>query len=1197
MLKTFFLSEIKYVLKQPLVYIFFGLFALLAFGGVSSDSITIGGSVGNVLRNAPHVITIYTTVMTIFGLLVATAFFNNAALRDHNNEFNEILFSTPISKPGYFFGRFFGALILATIPLLGVFIGFIMGAFISPIVGWIPPERFGAFHLNTFINNYFLFILPNMFIAGAIIYALANKWKSSIISFVGTLIIIMAYVISGRLMSDIDNEIIGALTDIFGTRTYGLSAKYYTAAEKNTLNPGFSGLLLVNRVFWIAMGILILAISFVGFSFKEKNKKVKIEKAGKQQKDLAAIVKPKTSQAYAGHIGWRQFKSFFKISFLSIIKSTTLRILFIFSAIMLIVGLYGGYDYYGLQSYPLTYKLLDSIDNNASLFMMIILVFFSGEIIWRDRSHKINEVIDATPHASFISLLAKTLSLVATLTVLHAIFVVYGVMYQLFQGYTRIELNVYFLDFLYTKLPQYLTWSGILVLVQVVLNNRYMGYFVSLLVIFIWELALTIFDIESNMLAVGGAPALLYSDMNSFGPGLLGAMWFNLYWIMFALLCLILAGILWNRGTGKTLLERIKVIRKQISRPYGVFAGAALLVWILIAGFVYYNTQILNPYDTQDESDLQLVTFEKKYKKYENTDHLKLTKAKYFIDIFPNQRDVKTKTLWELTNETKVTIDSLHFITNEDWHTEFKIPDAELVLEDETYGYLIYKLNTPVNPGETIAIEIAGSFVTQGFRNNLAGIDAKVIKNGTFFNNFNFSPSIGYSPNMELSDPNKRKKHGLPVKKVMPQLAKDSTKHHMMNYLSEGRSDFIPIESVISTASDQTAIAPGSLIRKWNENGRSYFHYKLDYPSQHFYSFVSGRYEKATRKWNGIDIEVYHDKKHNQNIEMMLNAIENALDYYTKNYGPYQHRQCRIIEFPRYSTFAQAYPGTMPYAESFGFVVDLEDKTKNNIIDAVIAHEISHQWWAHQLVGANMQGGTFLSESFAEYSSLMTMRNTSKSPMQMREFIKYNHDRYLRGRSGEKKKELPLYKVENQQYVHYGKGSIVLYALQDYIGEDKVNLALRNFLNEYSYKKPPYPTSLDFLEYLEPQIPDSLKYLVDDWFKEITLYDNRLKNATYEKKGKNKYRVSVDIESYKIKADSIGNETKVPMDDWIDIGFFLDEAEEQLYHEERIRINKNETSLKFELDSLPVKAAIDPRMLLIDRIYNDNIKRIQTVED
>ena len=234
MFKTFFLSELKYTLKQPMVYIFIFILALMEFFATVSDNVQIGEAIGNIHRNSPYIITIHVTIFSIFSLLMAVAFFNNAALRDHNNDFNEILFTTPLSKPGYFFGRFFGALVLSTLPLLGVFFGMLLGTYMNSIFGWVDASSYGDFYLETFVNNYLLFILPNMFLAGTVIFAMANKWKSTVISFVGGLVIIVAYIVSGSLMSDVDNETIAALSDIFGINTYTIETKYFTPVEKNT---------------------------------------------------------------------------------------------------------------------------------------------------------------------------------------------------------------------------------------------------------------------------------------------------------------------------------------------------------------------------------------------------------------------------------------------------------------------------------------------------------------------------------------------------------------------------------------------------------------------------------------------------------------------------------------------------------------------------------------------------------------------------------------------------------------------------------------------------------------------------------------------------------------------------------------------------------------------------------------------------
>lgn len=1193
MFKNFFLADLKYSLKGSMVYIFFFLMALMTFAATTSDNVVIGGSVGNIYKNSPHIITVFTTIMSIFGLMIATAFFNNAALKDYSNNFNEILFSTPLNKSGYYFGRFFSALLISTIPMLGVFVGIYLGSIVGPAFGWVDADRFSDFYLATFVNNYFIFILPNMFFAGTIIFTLAHKFKSTVISFVGSLLIIITYVIAGVLMSEVDNLNTAALSDTFGINTYEIYSRYYTTIEKNTLNPGFNGVLLMNRIIWIGIGIIILIASYFSFSFQEKNNKVKKQKEQKIEETILFQL-PKLHPDFSLKTEWIHFKSFFKINFLSIIKSVTFKILFLFSMILLVANMAGGFESFGLKSYPLTYKMIDLINNSTATFVVIILVFFSGELVWRDRDSKINEVVDATAHSPFVSLFAKALSLISITILLHVFFITFSIIYQLLNGFTRIDLSVYLISFANTSLVKYIIWSGIVIFIQVLLNNKYLGYFTSILVIFVSSIVMLILRIETNMVFIGEGPSIRYSDMNNFGPGMQGRIWFNIYWIVFSFICLLLAAALWNRGVLSSLKNRVKNINKQVPKLYKILIFSSVVLWLGIASFVYYNTQVLNTYKTSKQNNIESAELEKKYKKYENVNLPKIVKVKYFVDIFPHKRDAHIKTVLLLKNESEEEIDSLHFILSDEWKIDIKIPNSKIVLNDEKLLYRIYELDKNLQANETMEIEIYSDFVTQGFENSRGS--TKVIKNGTFFNNFDFLPSLGYTNRIELNDKNTRKKHGLKEKDRMPKLEENCSENCMENYLTEGLSDFINIETVISTSEDQIAIAPGSLIKEWTTDGRNYYSYKVDHYAQHFLSFISGKYEIATRNWKGVTMEVYHDKNHSVNVEMMLDAIERSLDYYTKNFGPYYHKQCRIIEFPRYSSFAQAFPGTMPYSESMGFTTNLEDADKNNIVDAVIAHEMAHQWWAHQVVGASMQGSTMFSESFAEYSSLMTMKHLTNDQMKMRKFLKYDHDRYLRGRSSEVSKELPLYLVENQQYIHYGKGSVILYALQDYIGEDKVNLAMRNFLEEFKYQKPPYPTSLDFIKHLEPQVPDSLKYIITDWFKEITLYDNRMKETSYKELANGKYEVTMHIESYKFKADSIGNEKKVDINDWIDIGIFADKDEEVLIFQKRVKITDNKMTFTFEVDSLPVKAAIDPRMLLIDRVFEDNIKTVELVD-
>ncbi len=1194
MFKEFFIKELGSALMRPMIYIFTLLMALAgALMVIFGEDI---GSTGNVHVNSPHTISSLIAGLSMISLLISTAFFNNAALRDYKYNFNEILFSTPIKKNGYYFGRFFGALLLSTVPLCGIYIGFLIGAEIGPLTGQIEADRIGPFFFENFINSYLLFILPNMFFSGAIIFAIATKWKNTIISFLGTIVIVVASSIAGTLTSDIDNETIAGLTDIFGAKAFSIDSKYFTPNDKNEIGVTFSGILLMNRILWSIMGAIIMLLSYLSFEFISKNQKVKKEKTVKGEfNETTILTNPTFSINFSASTSITQFFSFFKLNFLSITRSNLFKILFVICAVMLTVNLWGGFDYMGLKSYPVTYKMMETVNGIAAFFVLIILVFFSGELVWRDRDSHINEVIDATPHSSIYSLIAKTLSLVGVGTILNLFFIGAAIIYQLLHGYTKLEIGVYLQDFIYSAFPMYIIWSCVFVFIQILINNKYLGYFISILVVFLLDIIFLILEIETNMLSIGAGTSYTYSDMNGFGSGLLGNNWFNLYWILFGALILSISGLIWVRGTTFGFKNRIKSIKKHLTPKYTLGLVVISILWMATASFVYYNTKILNSYESNDQREADQIRYEKELKKYEGIPQPKIISAKYMIDIYPTKQNFLAKSGLILENQTDQPIDSLHFITDESWNMKLHLKNAKIVFEDKELGYVIYQLDKALKPSEKMILIVEAAAITKGFQNQLT--NQFLVENGTFINNFEILPSIGYSDSYELDDKQKRKKNGLPEKDRMPKLEKTcSSNSCSKNYLSNGTSDWINVETYISTSSDQIAIAPGSLIKEWKKDDRNYYHYKVDHVSQNFFNFMSARYEVARKKWNGIDIEIYYDKAHAYNVDKMIDAVEKSLKYYTENFGPYYHKQARILEFPRYSTFAQAFPGTMPYSESFGFITNLENESDNNVIDAVIAHEMAHQWWAHQVVGATMQGATMFSESFAEYSSLMVMKNKVKDDMKMKNFLKYDYDRYLTGRAFEQQKELPLYEVENQQYIHYGKGSVILYALQDYIGEEKVNNAMKSFLEEYRYAKPPYPTSLDFLRHLETQVPDSLNYLITDWFKEITLYDYRLIDANYSKKSNGKYEVTMNIEAYKLKADTLGKETNVDVNDWADIGVYADNDEENLMFYKRVKFDQEKMNFTFEVDSLPVKAAIDPRRILIERNIKDNAKTVTEVK-
>jgi hypothetical protein len=545
------------------------------------------------------------------------------------------------------------------------------------------------------------------------------------------------------------------------------------------------------------------------------------------------------------------------------------------------------------------------------------------------------------------------------------------------------------------------------------------------------------------------------------------------------------------------------------------------------------------------------------------------------------------------TNKTRKPISELHFtIPPISDSIGISIPDSKLKLRDNRLRYRIYTLTNPLQPGESIPIKMQVWHRTKGFENEVSF--TQITQNGTFFNNVDFVPTLGYTNQGEISDKNKREKLKLPARLRMPRLSQtDSLARGNTYFIFD--SDWVDVTTTISTAPDQIAIAPGSLVKSWKEAGKNFFTYKIDHKSYNFYSFISARYEVAREKWNGIDLEVYYIKPHAYNVSAMLRSLRKSLEYYTTNFGPYYHKQCRIIEFPRYSSFAQAFPGTMPYSEGIGFITDLRKVTKEDIdqVFYVVAHEMAHQYWAHQFCGAHMQGSVMMAESFAQYSALMVMEKEYGRD-KMKKFLKYEMDGYLTGRSREPEAERPLMKAEDQGYIYYQKGSIVMYYLKEMIGEQNVNKALKAMLDSLAYKEPPYATSYAALNAFSRVTPDSLNYLLTDLFADITLFSNRVVAVEVTKEAQG-YVVTFKTESEKFKADSLGKETKVTMSDYVDVGVFAEPTSdknlgEMLAHR-RVKINQTENTFTFRTTKKPYIVGIDPYNYLVDRQPEDNLRK------
>jgi hypothetical protein len=679
--------------------------------------------------------------------------------------------------------------------------------------------------------------------------------------------------------------------------------------------------------------------------------------------------------------------------------------------------------------------------------------------------------------------------------------------------------------------------------------------------------------------------------MNKYGPYLKSILFYNLYWIAFAVLLVVLSMLLWVRGNDTRFKHRINAIKARVTGAKLRAASIGAFSCLLLGSFIIYNTKILNTFESTKHVDLQKVDYEQRFKGYEGVLQPRITDITMQVDIYPYKKTACARGRMVLRNKTDRHIHEIFIQVPKKGRINTLRLNVPHSLEESAkeHGVYIYTLEDPMKPGQTMYLDFDIELSEKGFKNNR--FNRNMVKNGTFLYPFHTVPALGYDPyfQYELEDNDKRKKYGLPPKKRIRSI--DDAEARMNTFTKD--ADWIYFEAVVSTSGDQIALSPGELINEWTEGGRNYFHYKSQDKILKYFAFISARYKVKKDRWKDVEIEILYHPGHDYNIDMMIDGVKKSLDYFTTNFSPYQNKTIKIVEFPKYALYAEAFPNLIPFSEGYGFIAKFDD-TKVEYVFRVTAHEVGHQWWAHQVIGAYVEGLFILTETMAQYSALMVIRK-EYSPEKIDDYIKLKMDQYLRGRAREREEEVPLIRSNlDVPYVNYEKSIVVMNALQDYIGEDNLNNALRKFIQKHAFTGPPYVTAKEFLEYIKEATPDDLLYFVEDMFETITLYENRALHATYRELESGQYRVDFQIEAQKFRADGIGHETSIDMNDSITFGIFG--AQNEVLYSAKHWIQSGKGELSFVVDKKPEKAAIDPNYLLIDKNTDNNIVNVKKGE-
>ncbi|MHA4807109.1 ABC transporter permease/M1 family aminopeptidase [Flavitalea flava] len=1236
-----FLFEIKYRLRRPAFYLYFFFIFIFSLISFANGALPLQEKE---FINAPGVMILFSSMLSLFLMLVSSAIMGTPLFRDIEYNTREYYLSYPITKAGYFWGRYLGSFLFVLLTGAGIYLGAWLGTTLGPALGWTEARRYGPNPAINYLYPFLTIMLPNIFFTSSLFFGLVAIFRNVKVIYSSGMFLFLGYIIANFFLHNIHNPTVIWLSDPFAINGLRMETGGYSADQLNSSFFPFRGLFLQNRLLWIALGGIGLLFTYLRFSFEKffsgRQRKPTRQKEERQEKaELpggqefpAGQEKNSTTllpQNFTGNYFRKNLAGLTRIEILNIVRDNYFWIILSGGLIFLSFVFWHGPGRDGVGDFPRTAFFMDVFSNDFIFFIFLIIMFYTGETVHREKLTGYAFINDALPPPTWMLNGAKLLSLCGLAFFLSLTPMLIGIGVQLLRGYTQFNFPLYFTTLFAVSYPKLLEMVFFCYALHIVVNNKFAAHGIGIIIYVIIFLVLNFNYFTYTLFLYSFTPPFALSDMDGIGHMLVPVAWFNGYWLLAGAFLVVTGSLYYARGTASSFKERTNLAVERFRGPTRIGALTLFAAFLAIGGFIYYNVSYLHEYLSPSEKTERAVLAEKQLKQYAGLPLPTVTRMRLETDLYPDGQKAETHAWLTLLNKHDQPVDSLLLDGDHVAEYTFRYNSQDLSYtlplyyprgkfnlfrpRKEAGEYRLYRFPQPLMPGDTALVEVYARAGSSGFQNSLYA--ANLLRNGTIFTGG--LPGMGYDEDDELSDNEKRKENGLPEKVPRPIPHNDRQGSHSLSIGNE--TPLLNLDITVSTAGDQTALAPGTLVKQWKKGGRNYFHYVQDkditIDKQVTYwpfAMLSGRYavwkdtvmlekedlsgEQIPGKQHftkrSVAIEIWYDPAHGANVPRLAAAYKEGLHFYSRVFGPSPEKQFRLIEGSVYGPGDASFPNITIFSERFYWNADIREPDKFDYGYYAAAEHLARQWWGFQVAPNNTVGSLVISEGLAKYAAMLMEKKFKEGDRVLR----MEKDGYNWGRRNNLFKENDL--LHADRYSEWNqKTGVVLYGLQDLIGEDSLNAALREFLSVYAFRKEgPYAGSEDLYRVLQRHVPDSFRYYLTDTWEKVCFYDNKIVAASVSPlKGKDEYKVSLTVRIGKTYADSSGNERTAPViHDYMAIGLYTVEQEGRgPSHEIYLKkhwFHSGIQTIELIVHGKPDRVAIDPEEMLLDRNMADNQK-------
>ncbi len=1186
--------EIAYQARRPLPWIFMSVIFAITLQICVEGFADVARERGLFL-NSPFYIDQLSILTSAMAWLASAAFTGDAAARDAQSRMAPLVYTSSVGKLPYLGGRLLAAFALNAVTLLAV----PLALWLSVHMPGVPTEVVGPQQLSFYLNAYFVIALPNAIVATALFFSVAAVTRRGMVGYIGAVMMFFLMLFAWQVVAvKLGQWDLAKLIDPVGLVTFSEFSRTTTPAQKNTVSVSLDRMLL-NRLFWLGIATVALSAMYGRFRFEH----VAARRRRRHASDDATAVletagNSHVSQEPAGAVPMvlsfgpatrtHQLRAIMAQSFREVALSWGGLLLVVMTAILVAVGP-ASMSHLGIPKAPTTNMMASWVGNRGELLWMIVpllTIYYVGELLWRERESAMHEISDAAPVPEWVRFAGKFAGLALVFLAYHLMLIAACMAIQAQLGYTRFELLLYVKQFIGIQLTEHLMFAMLAFVVHVLVNQKYVGHMAMIMIAAFLNLPSAL-GIEHRLLVFGSEPGWEYSDLRGFGPFMTPFAWFKMYWAAWSLLLAVLTTLFWIRGRETLLADRLRIMKRRFSRPTQRMTATAALLVVTVGGFIFYNTNVLNAYETGGDITRRRVEYEKRYGSLREAAQPSLTGTALHIELYPERREASVRATYHVVNRTTRPLDSIVLATSPAVSTgvaHFSKP-ARRVVADDRLNVHVYRLGAPLAPGDSLQFSFDVVFHPLGFTNRM--LDAAVAPSATYFRNRDWLPSLGYQSTRELTGAGVRADQGLPPHPPAKTLEDSSVRYDMRN------ATRMSFEAVVGTSGSQTAVAPGALRRTWTEDGRAYFHYVADAPIRNDFAIFSAHYALREVRSNGVLLQVFHHPEHALGVDHMIHSMQASLALLPKTLGPYPHGQLRLVEHPGNGLTLHAYPINVSYEEEFPLLDAAADARNLDFPFGVVAHEVAHQWWGNKVTAAPVEGAGLLSESLAWYSALSVVQATYGDE-HLERLLSLMREEYLVPRA---RADKPLLRASDT-FAAYRKGPFAMSALRQYVGHARIDTALGTLVRRFGRGAPPLATSLDLYRELQAVTPDSLQYLLVDLFERNTFWELETHAVEVDSIDRERWRVRLTVTARKVVVDTLGAEVEIPMNDLVEIGVFAKAADgvrgRPLYSQNH-RVRAGTQQLELFVSEAPGMAGIDPRHWLIDTKMSDNIKTVATV--